>query len=256
MRVLVAFFKKELCEHVRSGKLLFLVLVFLLLGIMNPAIAKLTPWLLETFAESFAESGILVGAVTVTARDSWVQFYKNAPMGLIAFVLLESGIFAREYSAGTLILPLTKGLRRETVVLSKGLVLFLLWTVSYWLSYLVTYGYTAYFFDTTVVQYPFLAAAGYWLLGVWILSLLCLFSVLFTSYALVLFGTGGVTLTVYLVALIPKVGRYLPTALADGTALLCGAVKAQSYLAPMLIAAGAALGCFLAAIPVFNKKRL
>ncbi|MBO7761668.1 MAG: ABC transporter permease, partial [Clostridia bacterium] len=129
MRVLVAFFKKELCEHVRSGKLLFLVLVFLLLGIMNPAIAKLTPWLLETFAESLAESGIVVGAVTVTARDSWVQFYKNAPMGLIAFVLLESGIFAREYSAGTLILPLTKGLRRETVVLSKGLVLFLLWTV-------------------------------------------------------------------------------------------------------------------------------
>ena len=256
MRSTLAFIRKEFCEHIRSGKLVFLGLVFLLLGIMNPAVAKLTPWLLEMFSDSFAESGILIGEVTVTARDSWVQFYKNAPMGLVAFILLESGIFTREYSTGTLILSLTKGLRRYRVILSKALVLLSLWTAAYWLSYLVTYGYTAYFFDMSVVQSPHLAAAGYWLFGVWVVALLCFFSVLSTSYAVVLLGTGGAALFVYFVGLIPKVGRYLPTYLTDGTPLLYGTAEADSYLAPMLVTAGLALALFAACIPVFNKRDL
>ena len=39
--------------------------------------------------------------------------------GLIAFVLLQSSIFTREYTSGTLTLSLTKGLARYKVVLSK-----------------------------------------------------------------------------------------------------------------------------------------
>lgn len=35
--------KKEWMEQVRSGRLLILVIIFILLGIMNPAVAKLTP---------------------------------------------------------------------------------------------------------------------------------------------------------------------------------------------------------------------
>jgi ABC-2 type transport system permease protein len=75
MRALIAFFKKEMTEQARSGKLLFLVILFILFGVMNPAIAKLTPWLLETMSESLESSGMTVTAVTVTAMDSWVQFF-------------------------------------------------------------------------------------------------------------------------------------------------------------------------------------
>jgi hypothetical protein len=61
MRALFAFVKKELTEQARSGKLLFMTILFVLLGIMNPAIAKLTPWLLETMADSLADSGMTDG---------------------------------------------------------------------------------------------------------------------------------------------------------------------------------------------------
>ena len=118
MKTLIAFTKKEFMEQRRSGKLLFLTILFVLFGIMNPAIAKLTPWLMEMFADSLAQSGMTVTDVTVTAMDSWVQFFKNIPMALIAFVLLEGSIFTKEYQAGTLILSLTKGLPRKTVVIS------------------------------------------------------------------------------------------------------------------------------------------
>ena len=50
---------------------------------MNPAIAKLTPWLMEQFATSLQESGLVVTEVIVNAMTSWTQFYKNIPMGLI-----------------------------------------------------------------------------------------------------------------------------------------------------------------------------
>ena len=40
MRSLIAFIKKEFTEQLRSGRLIILGLLFVLFGIMNPAIAK------------------------------------------------------------------------------------------------------------------------------------------------------------------------------------------------------------------------
>ena len=123
MRSLLAFIKKEVLEQLRSGKLMILGLLFVMIGVMNPAVAKLTPWLLEFMADTLEESGMIVTTVTVSAMDSWVQFFKNMPIGLIAFILLQASIFTKEYSSGTLVLSLTKGLERFKVVVSKIAVL-------------------------------------------------------------------------------------------------------------------------------------
>ena len=68
---------------------------------MNPAIAKLTPWMMESMADSIAETGLVVTAVEVDAMTSWTQFYKNAPMALIVFLLMFAGILTSEYQSGT-----------------------------------------------------------------------------------------------------------------------------------------------------------
>ena len=54
MKALIAFLKKELLEQLRTGRLMLLSILFVLFGIMNPAVAKLTPWLLEVMADSLA----------------------------------------------------------------------------------------------------------------------------------------------------------------------------------------------------------
>ena len=123
MKSFIAFFKKEILESIRSGKILILGAIFILFGIMNPAIAKLTPWIIEVFSESLAESGMIVGEVTVNALTSWTQFFKNIPMALIAFVLIYASIFTKEYEDKTLELILTKGIKRYKIVLSKLLLL-------------------------------------------------------------------------------------------------------------------------------------
>ncbi|MBE6636847.1 MAG: ABC transporter permease [Ruminococcaceae bacterium] len=256
MKSLIVFINKELCEQYRSGRMVILGIVFILLGIMNPAIAKLTPWLLEAMADSLAESGMIVTDVTVSAMDSWVQFYKNIPMGLIAFLLLESSIFTKEYASGTLILSLTKGLARYKVVVSKSVVLTILWTVCYGMCFGITYGYNAYFWDNATAQNLFFSVFCWWLFGVLTIALTVLFSTLLRSNSGVLLGVGGTILVCYLVGLLPQAAKIMPTRLLETTPLLHGASLPNTYMIAILSTAILGLLCFILSIPLFNKKQL
>lgn len=256
MRTLIAFIKKEVIEQVRTGKLIILGILFVIFGIMNPAIAMLTPWLLETFADSMQSSGLVITATTVTALDSWMQFYKNVPMLLIAFVLFESSLFTKEYESGTLILSLTKGLKRYKVIASKALVLIVLWTVGYWMYFGITYGYNAYYWDNSVANNLMFSVVCWWIFGLWVISLMILFSVIANSNAGVLVGTGGVVLGAYMVSMVPKIAEYLPTMLAGSGSLIYGDLKAETYFAAMVIAMVTGIICVVISIPIFNKKHL
>ena len=252
----LAFFQKELTHHLRSGRLTILGILFLLFGIMNPAVAKMTPWLLEIMADTMAESGMTVTGVTVTAMDSWVQFFKNIPMALIIFAVMESSIFTREYQTGTLVLSLTKGLPRHTVVAAKAAVLMLLWSAGYWLCWAITYGYNAYFWDNTIARHLLFSAVCWWAFGLWTVGLTVLFSCLCFTGTGVLLGTGGVALGAYLLGLLPKLRRYMPTLLTDGNSLIYGTAEAGDYLPALMVASGMLALCLAAAIPLFNKKQL
>lgn len=256
MKSLVAFIKKEVLEQLRLGKITVTGILFIIFGVMNPAIAKLTPWLLEMMSDALAESGMTVTGVTVTALDSWVQFFKNMPIALIAFVLLESSIFTKEYSSGTLVLSLTKGLQRFKVVISKASVLTALWTASYWLCYAVTYGYNAYFWDNAVAKSLGFSVVLWWLFGIFVISLMTLFSTLAVSNTGVLIGTGGTVFASYLIGLIPKAGKYTPTFLTGGSSLIYGAAEVKDFIAAIIITVALSLICFAASLPLFNKKHL
>ena len=256
MRAFLAFLKKEVTAQVRSGRITVLLLVFVLLGIMNPAVAKLTPWMLELFSESFADLGITVTEVTVTAADSWMQFFKNIPLGLIVFLLLECGILTGDLTSGTLLLVLTKGLPRYKAVLAKTLVLAVLFSLGFWLCFGITYCYNAYFWDNAVVSNLGLSALLWWLFGMLTVLLLVFFSTVSTSTAGVLLGTGGVVLVSYLFGLLPKVGRYFPTQLTDGTSLLFGASTAGDYAVAATVTAILCAALLAVSLPIFNRRQI
>ena len=256
MTQLITFIKKEFTERARTGRLLILTVVFVILGIMNPAIAKLTPWLIEAMADALAESGMTVTAVTVDALTSWTQFFKNAPMGLIVFMLTECTSFTREYDKGTLILPLTKGLRRSSVVIAKALVPVILWTLLYWVSFAITYGYNAYYWDNSAAQQLLFPVAAWWIFGIWVISLAVIFSAIFTASSAVMTLTGGTVLVSYVASLFPAVAEYLPTAILGSQAVIFGSGIPADYTASVAITVVLAVAAFVFAIPVFNKKQL
>ena len=256
MKTWNALMKKEWMEQARTGKLMILGMIFVLFGIMNPAIAKLTPWLLKTMADSLAESGMIVTDVTVSALDSWVQFFKNIPMALIIFVLVEGGIFTREYQSGTLVLTLTKGLDRKMVVLTKAATLLVLWSVGYWLCFGITYGYNMYFWDNAVANHLLFSVTGWWLFGVWVITLMVLFSTVATANTGVFLGAGGSTLVAYLMTIFPKLKIYSPAMLTEANALIYGKEEPTEYMTAIAVVAMTGILYLAGSLILIKKKKL
>lgn len=250
------FLKKEWMEFNRTGRLFILLLVFALFGIMNPLLAKLTPWLMETISDSFAEAGIVPAAVTVDAMTSWAQFYKNIPVGLLVFILLNCGCFTTEYQKGTLIPVVTKGLSHRNILFAKSLLLFIVWTVCYWLCFLLTYGYNAYFWDNGIAGHLFAAAALVWLFGIWANALLIFFSSIAESSTQVLFGIGAVVLGAYLLSFFSKCHAFVPMKLMGSMSLLQKADNPADFFGSIVAAGICVLLCMVSATICFDRKQL
>ena len=256
MRSFFAFFKKELLEFARSGKLTVLGILFCAFGIMNPAIAKLTPWMMEMLSEELAQSGMTVTEVTVDALTSWTQFFKNVPMALIAFVLMTGGVFTKEYESGTLVLMLTRGLARYKVVLAKTAVLLTVWSAGYSLCFGITYAYNAYYWDNSIATDLVHAVLNWWLFGVFAVALTVLSSVIARGYSGVLCLTGGTVLAFYLAGLVPRLTEYMPTVLMNGMNILVGAQEASEFTAAAAVTAALTVASIAVSIPILNKKQI
>lgn len=256
MRQLIAFTKKEYLELTRTGKLFILMILFILFGIMNPAIAKLTPWLMDTMSESLSEAGLTVTQMEADAMASWTQFYKNIPVALIIFLLMFSGVLTAEYQKGTLINMVTKGMDRWKVILSKIIVMTMVWTAGYWLCYGITYGYNAYFWDNHIASHLFFSAACFYLIGIWMISLILLMSACFQTNSAVLISAGGVFLIVYLLGLLPEIKKYLPVQLMDSSNLLTSGGNVEDYVWAVSVTIVLSVLNVIIAIVLFNKREI
>jgi len=254
MRAYLSFTKKELIGNLRTYKLLIMFLVFLLFGMLGPITAKLTPKLLE----SLITDGITITLPEPSAFDSWAQFFKNvSQMGLFVVVILFSGMMANEYSQGTLINVLTKGLKRSTVILSKFTAASIIWTGSYLVCFLMSYFYTEYFWPDDKILNLSYSILYLWVFGILLLAVITLGGVIFkNSYGCLLF-TGGFIVVLYLLNIVPKIQKYNPVALISSNMAL---IKGQSLpldLLPSLVVSIAVIVLFIAiAIRMFNKKQI
>jgi len=256
MSTLLAFAKKEITERIRSVRLFVLLGLAVLLGVLNFLLTWVTPLLFEMLADPLAASGLEIGEITVSALDSWLQFFSNISIGLIVFLILEGRTFTGEYSSGTLILSLTKGLARFKVVIAKASVMTLLWTVCFWLCFAVTYVGNEFLWDNSVAQNLALSGILWWLFGVWAISMVVLFSTAFRSGALALLGPGGIIILSSIIELFPKIDRFMPSYLMNGTALVYGTSSPSDFLPSTLITLALTVVCFAVSVPIFNKKQL
>ena len=236
MRQLTLLLKKELLELIRSKRALVLLIVFGVFGMQNPALAKLTPWMISLMGDSLAKQGITFGAISVTSITAWTQYFKNLLMEYILILAMCSGIFAQEYQSGTLFNLLTKGVSRAKVAGSKLLTVLLSWSVCYWLAFGISLGYTAYFWENALPSGIWLAAISAYVLGVWFLTLEMAFASALSSGMYALLLTGGVFAACYALGMLPALSRFLPPRLSEGLALLTGGMKPPDFLPALWIA--------------------
>lgn len=255
MKGFSAFFRKEFTYQLRSGKLFGMAAVFILFAILSPATAKLMPKLLDSLGGSGSGAAFTVTIGEVTAFHSWQQFFNNISTSLIVFVLMQSGCFTNEYRSGTLVLALTKGLSRGKVLAAKGLMLILLWTGLYWVSFGICCGYTGVYWQSGA-ENVFTAALYWWVYGLFFTVLTVFFSAFLNGMAGVLAAVGG-TLVVYrLLSMIPKLAPYLPTKLSEAEPLLLGEAVPGDYVTALMITAAVIAAAAIASKPLFDRKTI
>lgn len=256
MRQIAAFIKKEWMELIRTGKGILLLILFMIFGIMNPAIAKLTPWLFEMLGDTLAEQGMVIQEIKIDAMTSWQQYYKNLSMELFVIVILFCGILTREYQKGTLINMLTKGLLRWKVIIAKGITMFLVWTICYYLCFGITYGYNAYFWDNSIASHVWFGGFNSYLFGLWMLSIILAGSVLVNSGYVSLLITLGLYALTSMLSMIPVLEQYLPSRLSSGYGLLSGMYQVADFIPAVGITLGLIVLNIIVSIVGFNRKRL
>lgn len=254
MKNYFTFLKKELLESVRTYKMFILLTVFLLLGIMNPLIAKLTPEIVEMAMPA----GMDITVAAPTAMDSWLQFYKNVgQIGVFVIVLVLSGMLSAELSKGTLINLLTKGLSRSVVIFAKYTYMILMWTAGYALSYLVTWGYTVFLFPKDNASNVLLSAFFLWVFGVFLLAVLMLGAVLSGNSYGGLLITGGVFVICMLLNMFPAVHKFNPLTLgSDNVALIQNTVKPGAFFPAVGVAGVIVVLAIAGSVMLFRKKQL
>ena len=257
MRQLNAFIKKEWMEQLRTNKLMIIMIVSMIMGIMAPAVAKLTPVLFESMADTLAEQGIAgIELGEVTALTSWQQFYKNISMLVIVFVIMYSGSYVTEYQRGTLINIVTKGMPRTKILVSKLFVQLVVWTLAYVVNFVTTYIYTAYYWDNSVVKHCVFAGLMVYIFGVWIIGIMTLGSCLGSTNMWVLLITGGVVAVCYILSIAPNIAEYMPTKLLGAVELLDGGVELETYGKSIIVVVVSFAMAIVSAINCFKKKRL
>jgi ABC-2 type transport system permease protein len=108
---------KELIEQIRSRRFIILVVVFIILGILSPLLAKYLPALLSSMMK---DQNIYITVPESTWKDAIAQYTKNiSQLGVLILILLNMGTVAKEKEIGTAVFLLVKPVSRNLFVLSK-----------------------------------------------------------------------------------------------------------------------------------------
>jgi len=252
MRDFIAFTKKEFIENVRTYRLYILGAVFLFIGIINPLTALFLPEILGSI-----DIGGIIELSEPTAMDSWIQFFSNTTLGMLALIISYCGIMANEFSRGTLVNLLTKGMRRQIVIWSKFLSTSIIWTGAYLLCLGVTYAYTVFYWSGAEWNQPIISFLAPWLFGIFIIVLLIFGGVLTGTFSGTLLTSGVVIVLLNLLNIVPTFQRFNPVTLASGTInLLNFQNELADYLPAIIITLIASASVLIISVIVFNKKKI
>ncbi|GLC29177.1 ABC transporter permease [Clostridium omnivorum] len=254
MRSYIAFTKKEWMDYLRNYKAMILIIVFAILGIMSPLSAKFMPDILK----EFMPAGMSIQLPEPSNIDSWTQFFKNvSQMGSIVMVIIFSGMMSNEYEKGTLVNLVTKGLSRKSIIAAKYTIALVLWTISYWVCFFITWAYTLYYFPEGKTTNLTLAVFGFYLFGIMLILIVTLGAISFkNTYGSLLF-TAIFTAVLFIINLFPKAVKWNPLQLASSNMkILQGALTFSDIRNSIIILIIITLCSLGLSIVIFNKKLL
>jgi ABC-2 type transport system permease protein len=210
MRGFRLLFGKEMRESARTARLPVVLLVFALLGLVSPVLARYMREILEAVGGNQFQ-GLIPDPVV---DDAVIQFTKNlGQFGVLIAVLISMGSVAGEKERGTAAFLLTKPLDRGAFLGAKVAAIGLLLAMATALAGASCWAYTAILFEPLPVVGYVIAVALVWLSLAVFAAITFAASVVAPS-ALVAGGVGIVALLLAgFASVVPGLAPYLPTGL-------------------------------------------
>ena len=151
---------------------------------------------------------------------------------------------------------LTKGFERYKIVLTKVIVMTMIWTIWYLICFGITYVYSWYFWDNSIVNNLLFSVLIWWIFGIFVITLYTLLTINFENNGGALAIIGIIVFGMYLLGLLPKINQYLPTLLTNGNSLIKGLEEVGYYIPSLIITLCLSILFVIGSILIFNKKKL
>jgi len=245
--------RKELLEQWRTMRFSLVAIVFVLIGLGSPLLARFTPELLK----AVAGDQIPITLPTPTAADAIDQLAKNLnQFGALIAILLAMGSVASEKERGTAALLLAKPVGRAGFLLAKLVAIGTTLAVATLLAAVGAWFYTLVLFEALPPAGMLAAAALDWLLLMSWAAITFLGSTL-TRSAVAAAGFGIVGLIVIgILSAFPAIAQWLPTGLAGPTRAFALGVAGPPLLPPLIGSVVVIGGSALLAWLSFRRQEL
>jgi ABC-2 type transport system permease protein len=248
-----ALLGKELLEQWRTMRLPLVAVVFVLVGLSSPLLARFTPEILK----AVAGDQIPIQLPTPTAADAIDQLAKNLnQFGALIAILLAMGSVAAEKERGTAALLLAKPVSRAAFLVAKLAAIGVTLAIGVAVAVAGAWFYTLVLFEPLPIAGVAAAGALDWLLLMAWASLTFLGSTL-TRSSLAAAGLGIVALIVVgVLSALPPIAPWLPTGLAGPARALALGSAGPSALQPLVATALLIAACVALAWSSFRRQEL
>jgi len=186
MSAFIALSKKEVQQMAREFKILWLPIVFILLGLTQPIMMYYLPVILQSAG---GIEGIIIDPTMakpvgqeVLASTLNSQFDQ---LGIIILVVATMSIIQGEKANGMMGFILTRPVSISSYLNSKIIIHYILAVICIALGYAVSYGYSAYLFTTVPMTQALWAFAFYCVWLLFIITFVAMISTFFNSPAFI-----------------------------------------------------------------------
>lgn len=256
------FLKKELHELFRTAKGIVLTIIFVIVAVSSPLLAKLTPEILKWADGATGELAVMGFDIATlpepTSVDGYVQFVSNFNMmGLLAIIIVFAGTVANEKHKGTAAYILTKNISRSEFILSKfaASCIFTLGGVA--ISAVVLKIYTDLLFDDKLVstKYFTLYFAMLSLYIIFVLSISIFSSVVTKNVTGATFVSFLIYIGINILASIPRLGKFMPPKIND-LSIMLQSTAIEKITINIVVTILLCVVFVCAGIEIFNRQEL
>ncbi|MEX1030165.1 MAG: ABC transporter permease subunit [Paenibacillaceae bacterium] len=257
MRQWIVMYNKEMLEMWRSFKWLWVPLVFILLGIMQPVTTYYLPQILER-AGGLPEGAVIEIPLPTGAQVMAEVVSQYSTMGILILVLAGMAIVAGEKQSRSIGLILVRPVPHATFITAKWAGLVTLTISSLLLGCLAGWYYTELLFDHVNVGHLMsgVLVYGFWL--IFVITILVLMSTLLRGNSAVAFVTVLIAVSVsVLTGVFERWMLWSPARLTHHTSsLLVNGATGEGFLLSMGVTFMMIIAILMAAVLALKRQEL